>query len=66
MPSAASSSASKRAPITEAAFNVRLARGAQSVDARLDGGLHRGRHAEPRRHPHDRYSYRGSPVSAPR
>ena len=45
MPSAASSSASKRAPITDAAFNVRLAGAVQPVDARLDGRLHRGRHA---------------------
>ena len=46
MPSAASSSAPKRAPITDAAFNVRLAGAAQPVDARLDGRLHRGRHRD--------------------
>ena len=35
-----------------------LGRGGEAVDARLDGRLHGGRHARPRRHPRDRGSCR--------
>ncbi len=41
MPNTASSAAQKWAPITDAAFNVRLAGAGQPVEARLDGRLHR-------------------------